>query len=58
MSDKAISPTGIRMSDQLRSKLRQMAEANKRSMNAEVIYHLERVAFGMNENEKADAQRA
>jgi hypothetical protein len=29
----------------LRERLKEMAETNKRSLNAEIIYHLERIAF-------------
>lgn len=45
MRNKVLSPTGVRMPAPLRERLKEMAETNKRSLNSEIIYHLERVAF-------------
>lgn len=58
MEKRLISPTGVRIPDNLRQRLRIAAEENNRSMNAEIVYHLQRAMFDPLENEKADAPRA
>ncbi|WP_165220342.1 Arc family DNA-binding protein [Affinirhizobium pseudoryzae] len=48
----------VRMPDGLRSRIKEEAERNQRSMNAEIVFHLHRAMFDPLENEKADAPRA
>ncbi len=60
MRNKVLPPTGVRMPGPLRERLKEMAEANKRSLNSEIIYHLERIAFdplsdGANSSRREDA---
>lgn len=45
----------VRMPAGLRDQLRASAMSNRRSMNAEVIYHLERAITISTETKKADA---
>lgn len=42
---RSVSPLGVRLPDHLRARLKEMAETNHRSMNSEIVYHLERIAF-------------
>lgn len=58
MNGKTISPTGVRIPDDLRQRLKLIAQRNRRSMNAEIIFQLEKLLLDPPENEKADAQRA
>ncbi|WP_428414498.1 Arc family DNA-binding protein [Pararhizobium sp.] len=44
----------LRMPDGLRARLRASADTNRRSMNAEAIFLLERSISNNSENEKAD----
>lgn len=43
----------LRMPEGMRDNIRIEAVRNKRSMNAEIVYHLER-AYDLTENEKGD----
>lgn len=40
-----VPPFGLRMPELLRSRLKELAEENHRSLNSEIIYHLERALF-------------
>jgi plasmid stability protein len=46
----------LRMPDGMRDRIRERAEANRRSMNSEIIYYLDRALAA--ENEKGPAATA
>lgn len=39
------APFGLRMPEVLRARVKEMAEENRRSMNSEIVFLLERAAF-------------
>lgn len=45
----------VRMPDGMRDRIKEEAERNRRSMNSEIIYQLNR-AYSAQETEKADVQ--
>ena len=45
----------VRMPDGMRARIKDEAERNRRSMNAEIIYQLGR-AYGTDETQKAEAR--
>ena len=47
----------VRLPDGMRDQIKSAASENQRSMNAEIIFQLNR-AYGDSKNKKADAQRA
>ncbi|WP_327211986.1 Arc family DNA-binding protein [Rhizobium beringeri] len=44
----------VRLPDGMRDKIKERAEHNQRSMNAEIVYQLSR-AYAQDETQKADA---
>jgi len=46
----------LRMPDGMRERIQELAEKNRRSMNAEIIFRLEKVIFEPTETKKADVQ--
>ncbi len=45
----------VRFPDGLRSRIKEEAERNCRSMNAEIVFHLQKAMFDPLETKKADA---
>lgn len=45
----------LRMPDGMRAKIRQRADLNRRSMNAEIVHYLDRALAAENENGPAEA---
>lgn len=45
----------VRFPDGMRDRLRQQAKANRRSMNSEIVHHLDRALAAENENGPAEA---
>jgi hypothetical protein len=48
----------LRLPVGLRSQIKERAARNFRSINSEIIFHLQQAMLNPDENEKADAQRA
>lgn len=48
----------VRMPSELRERLREVAKANRRSMNAAVVFLLERVVGRLADKQEAGASRA
>ncbi len=51
-ASRKLTPFGVRLPDGLRDKLKQIAQQNRRSMNAELLIHLE---AGLNNAEPISA---
>lgn len=45
MVNSTIHQFPLRFPEALRARMKEMAEANKRSLNAEIVFQLERIAF-------------
>ena len=45
----------LRLPDGLRGRIKEEAERNRRSMNAEIVFHLERIMFDPLEMKKGEA---
>lgn len=52
---RAIAPTGVRLPLTLKQQIKETAEQNRRSVNAEIVVRLEK-SFLELETKKADAQ--
>ncbi|MCB5201811.1 Arc family DNA-binding protein [Neorhizobium sp. T786] len=46
----------LRMPDAVRERIQKLAAQNRRSLNAEIIYRLEKAISETDENKKADAE--
>lgn len=47
---RAVEPLSVRLPPGMRSKIREHAKANRRSMNAEIVHYLDRALAGQPEN--------
>lgn len=45
----------LRLSEGMRERIKELALQNKRSMNSEIVFHLEKAIFDQLEMKKADA---
>jgi len=45
MISESVHQFPLRIPEGLRARMKEMAETNRRSLNAEILFHLERVAF-------------
>ena len=55
MAVRNIAPFGVRIPDALKDRIREQAEKNRRSVNAEILVMLERDLSQPIETKKADA---
>ncbi len=53
---RSAEQVSLRLPDGLRTRIKEEAERNCRSMNSEIIYHLQRALFDQLEIKKADAR--
>lgn len=55
MTTTTTTPLGVRLPQQLREELRQMAAENRRSLNSQIVVILEKETSQRTKTQKADA---